>query len=143
MKKISSRFSIAVHILSLIATSGQACTSEWMAGSVNTNPVIIRRIIGQLKKAGLVTVRAGAGGASLCKTLQEITLLEVYQAVEVVEHGHLFHFHDHPNPACEVGANIEGVLRQSMLRAEAALERELAQTTLEEIVHGVRTKTAY
>jgi hypothetical protein len=61
--KISSRFSIAVHILSLLAISPSAHgTSEWIAGSVGTNPVIIRRVLGQLKKAGLVTVRAGIGG---------------------------------------------------------------------------------
>ncbi|BCJ88419.1 hypothetical protein skT53_34040 [Effusibacillus dendaii] len=63
MKKISRRFSIAVHIMSLIATSKDTpCTSEWIAESVNTNPVIIRKIIGKLKKAGLVNVRPGYGG---------------------------------------------------------------------------------
>jgi DNA-binding IscR family transcriptional regulator len=64
--KISSRFTVAVHILPLIAMEeSTTCTSEWIAGSVNTNPVIIRRVVGKLKKAGLVNVRPGTGGAFL------------------------------------------------------------------------------
>lgn len=62
--KISSRFSIAIHILSLLSTAKDAhCSSEWITGSVGTNPVIIRKILGQLKKAGLAGVRARKGGA--------------------------------------------------------------------------------
>ncbi|WP_153125853.1 Rrf2 family transcriptional regulator [Peribacillus tepidiphilus] len=141
MKKISSRFSIAVHILSLIALSPSPCTSDFIAESVQTNPVIIRRIIGKLKKAGLVQVRAGAGGAYLQKGLDEITLLDVYRAVEVVEKDDLFNFHDHPNPKCPVGANIESVFRTKMLQAQAALEHELAQVTLQQLVNELSEKS--
>lgn len=141
MKKISSRFSIAVHTLSLIALSPEPCTSDFIAGSVKTNPVVIRRIIGQLKKAGLINVRAGAGGAYLLKGLEEITLLDVYRAVEVVEKGDLFNFHEHPNPKCPVGANIESVFRMKMLQAQYALEHELAQVTLKQLVEELSEKT--
>ncbi|MBP1157222.1 MULTISPECIES: Rrf2 family transcriptional regulator [unclassified Paenibacillus] len=134
MKKISSRFSIAVHILSLVSLSSLPCTSDFIASSVNTNPVIIRRIIGQLKHAGLVYVKAGTGGTYLRKELDQITLLDVYKAVEVVEKGDLFNFHEHPNPVCPVGANIESVLRSNMLRAQSAMEQELAQVTLKQLV---------
>ncbi|MNI79545.1 putative HTH-type transcriptional regulator YwnA [compost metagenome] len=72
--------------------SDTLCTSEWIAGSVNTNAVVIRRITGMLKKAGLVNVTSGTGGASLNKELKEITLLDVYRSVEVVEEGELFQF---------------------------------------------------
>ncbi|MGG2196694.1 MULTISPECIES: Rrf2 family transcriptional regulator [Paenibacillus] len=142
MKQISSRFSIAVHILSLIAISPSPCTSDFIAASVNTNPVVIRRIISSLKKAGFVHVKAGAGGAYLRKELDEITLLDVYRAVEVVEKGELFNFHGHPNPACPVGANIESVLRTNMLEAQSAMERQLAQVTLNQLVTELRKKTA-
>src|ERR1700748_2759067 len=107
MKQISSRFSIAVHILSLIAVTPTDCTGDYIAGSVNTNPVIIRRIMGMLKKAGLIDIRPGVGGASLLKSQEEITLLDVYRAVEVINEGQLFNFHDNPNPDCLVGRNIE------------------------------------
>jgi Predicted transcriptional regulator len=133
--KISSRFSIAVHVLSLLAITPSAHnTSEWIAGSVGTNPVIVRRVMGQLKKAGLVTVKAGSGGAHLTKSLDEITLLDVYRAVDVVEEGKLFNIHDEPNPQCQVGANIQAVLQLLLVRAQEAMEGVLADITIEELV---------
>ncbi|QHW29382.1 Rrf2 family transcriptional regulator [Paenibacillus rhizovicinus] len=133
MKQISSRFSIAVHILSLIAFSSKDCTGDYIAGSVNTNPVIIRRIMGMLKKAGLVDIRLGVGGASLLKDPDQITLLDVYRAVEVIEDGQLFNFHDEPNPQCPVGRNIEAALRSEMKEAQTAMEQRLAQVNLNQL----------
>ncbi len=133
MKQISTRFSIAVHILSVIAVSPGECTGDFIAGSVNTNPVIIRRIMGLLKKAGLIEVRAGIGGASLSKNPDEITLLDVYRAVNVIEENRLFRLHEHPNPGCPVGRNIEAVLQSELKEAQSAMERRLAQTTLSQL----------
>jgi len=139
--KISSRFTVAVHILSLISVErSTSCTSEWMAGSVNTNPVIIRRITGKLKKAGLVDVRPGTGGAYLVKSLDDITLLDVYRAVEVVEEGELFQFHEQPNPNCPVGANIQAVLELILLRAQTAMEQILSEITMKELVTDLLKK---
>jgi Rrf2 family protein len=133
--KISSRFTVAVHILSLIAVEEHTiCTSEWMAGSVNTNPVVIRRVMGKLKKAGLVNVRPRTGGAFLLKNLEDITLLDVYRAVEVVEEGEFFQFHEHPNPNCPVGANIQSVLKLILVRAQTAMEQILKGITMKELV---------
>lgn len=133
--KISSRFTVAVHIISLLHVAKDTlCTSEFIAGSVNTNPVVIRRILGMLKKAGFVSVSSGVGGASLEKALHEMTLLDIYRAVEVVEEGELFQFHDSPNPQCPVGAAIQGVLDLILLRAQQAMERVLAEVTMEELV---------
>lgn len=133
VKQISSRFSIAVHILSLIAVSSKDCTGDFIAGSVNTNPVIIRRIMGMLKKAGLVDIRLGVGGASLLKDSDQITLLDVYRAVEVIEDGQLFNFHDEPNLQCPVGRNIEAALRSEMKEAQTAMEQRLAQVNLSQL----------
>lgn len=139
--KISSRFSIAVHILSLLSIdSNSHCTSEWIAGSVNTNPVVIRRVLGLLKKAGLVNVRAGSGGASLAKELDQITLLEIYRAVDVVEEGQLFHIHEQPNPDCPVGANIQFVLELILTRAQHAMEEILGEVKMSELVDNLRQK---
>ncbi|MEK3719398.1 Rrf2 family transcriptional regulator [Paenibacillus sp. FSL H8-0034] len=132
MKKISSRFSIAVHIISLVSVM-PSLTGDVIAGSVNTNPAIIRKIMGQLKKAGLLTVRAGTGGATLRVDADQITLLDIYRAVEVVDHNELFNFHEHPNPDCPVGANIEAALRATMVTAQLALERELAEVTVQQL----------
>lgn len=133
--KISSRFTVAVHILSLVTIENSTlCTSEWIAESVNTNPVVIRRVMGKLKNAGLIQVRRGTGGASLLKPLREISLLDVYHAVEVVEEGELFQFHENPNPNCPVGANIQAVLELILNRAQEAMERILDEVTMEELV---------
>ena len=134
MKQISTRFSIAVHALSLIAASPQDCTGDFIASSVNTNPVIIRRIIGMLKKAGLVEVRPGVGGATLLKDPDRITLLDVYRAVNATEEKQLFRIHDHPNLACPVGRNIEQVLQTELSDAQSLLEARLAQTTLDQLL---------
>ncbi len=137
--QISSRFSVAVHVLTLLATNpvGELLTSDRMAGSVNTNPVVIRRILGQLKKAGLVEVRPAAGGTYLRRDPAAITLLDVYRAVDVVEER-LFSVHEKPNPNCVVGRSIQAALDGTLGRAQAALEQELAATTLAQVVAGVR-----
>lgn len=91
--KISSRFSIAVHILSILKNNPSSlCTSDYMAESVNTNPVVIRKIMSYLKQAGFVYVNRGPGGAGLLKDLHEITLLDVYHAVNVVEEDKLISY---------------------------------------------------
>ncbi|AST00636.1 MULTISPECIES: Rrf2 family transcriptional regulator [Geobacillus] len=130
MKQISTRFSMAVHILCLLAISPADCTGDFIAQSVNTNPVIIRRLMGMLKKAGLVDVRPGVGGASLRKPPDQITLLDVYRAVRVVETDQLFRIHEHPNIQCPVGRNIEAVLQAELKEAQAAMEARLSQTTI-------------
>jgi len=129
---------VAVHVLTLLAVTpaGELLTSDRMAGSVNTNPVVIRRILGQLKKAGLVEVRAAAGGTYLRRAPADITLLDVYRAVEVVE-GKLFSVHDKPNPKCPVGRNIQGALDDTLRRAQAALEQQLAGTSVAQIAVGM------
>jgi Rrf2 family protein len=139
--KISSRFTVAVHVLSLISTQNHTlCTSEWMATSVNTNPVVIRRAMGKLKNAGLIEVRRGTGGVALQKPLSEITLLDVYRAVDVVEEGELFQFHKNPNPNCPVGANIQAVLELILVRAQDAMEGILAEVTMEDLVTVLNQK---
>lgn len=136
MKKLSSRLSIAVHILTLTAMSSRNCTSEFIASSVNTNPALIRRIIGYLKNAGLVAVQAGTGGTSIQKDISEITLLDVYNAVEVTEGNGLFNFHK-GNRQCKVGANIESILGAALKKAQTAMENELRRITIKDIVDGI------
>ena len=110
--QISGRFTIAVHILICIETfkDDYKITSDFLASSVNVNPVVIRRLLQQLKKAGIINVKRGSGGAYIEKPLDEITLLDVYNAVECIDNGNLFHFHENPNSRCPVGRNIHSVL---------------------------------
>lgn len=138
--KITSRFTVAVHTLLVIYKFAKEhkTTSEFIASSVNVHPVVIRRTLGSLKEAGLVEVRAGFGGASLAKPLDEITLLDVYKAVDCVEDG-LFHFHERPNPACPVGKNIHGVLDGHLARAQAAMEEQLRAVTLASLAESLNS----
>ena len=94
------------------------------------NPVIVRKILGQLKTAGIVEVARGTGGATIARDLQEITFLDIYRAVECVDHGTLFHFHENPNPACPVGRNIHHILDEKLEQVQRAMEAELQKITL-------------
>jgi Rrf2 family protein len=128
------RFAVAVHVTAVLALHReQSCTSEWIAGSVNTNPVVIRRILSALGKAGLVaSTRGSAGGSRLARAPEAITLLDIARAVEEDE-GPALH-HQPPNPACPVGRTIQPVLVRVIERAEAAREAVLAATLLSEVV---------
>ena len=133
--QISSRFTLAVHIFACIDVfkDEYKVTSDFLAGSTNVNPVIVRKILGQLKAAGLVEVARGSGGASISKPLNEISFLDIYNAVECVENGELFHFHENPNIDCPVGRNIHAVLDDKLMRVQKAMETELSSITLEDI----------
>ena len=133
--QISSRFTLAVHILVCIDTfqNEHKVTSEFLAASTNVNPVVVRKILGQLKAAGIVNVTRGSGGASIAKPLAEITFLDIYRAVECVDHGELFHFHENPNPECPVGKNIHYILDGKLEQVQKAMEAELQKITLLDI----------
>lgn len=133
--QISSRFTIAVHIFTCIDyfQKDYKITSDFLAGSTNVNPVIIRKILAQLKSAGLINIARGSGGSTIAKPLSDITFLDIYKAVECVEDGELFHFHENPNPKCPVGRNIHNILDDKLKRVQKALEKELESITLEDI----------
>lgn len=134
--QFSSRFTIAVHIFACIDTFKDdfKITSDFLASSVNVNPVIIRKILSQLKADELINVQRGSGGASIAKPLEEISFLDIYNAVECVENGELFHFHENPNCKCPVGRNIHNVLDNRLEQVQSALEKELKKITLADII---------
>ena len=126
----SRRFSIATHLLLCLRVFQDIkATSTFLAGSIQVHPVVIRNILGQLKRAGLVQVAAGSGGARLARPPNAITLLDIYRAVED-QNGGLFSFHDHPNPRCPVGKHIRRVLQGHLQDAQQQMEASLANTRL-------------
>ena len=138
--QISSRFTVAVHTLLVIHTfKDQKTTSDFIAASVQVNPVVIRRTLLSLKAAGMVDVKAGSGGASIVKDLGDITLYDVYKAVDSMD-GDMFHFHENPNPACPVGRNIHAVLDAHLADAQAAMENELKNVTLLDLTKDLAGK---
>lgn len=133
--KITSRFTVAVHTLLAIYTfqDEYKLTSEFIASSIGVNPVVVRRTLQSLKAAGLADVKAGTGGAVPVREASEITLFDVYSAVDCVD-GNLFNFHDNPNPDCPVGRSIHKVLDPHLADAQAAMENELKKVTLAEML---------
>lgn len=138
--QISSRFTIAVHIFACIDTFGkdQKITSDFLSTSINVNPVIIRKILSSLKKSHLLNVQRGTGGTTIAKPLDQITLFDIYQSVECVENGELFHFHENPNNNCPVGKNIHNILDNKLMRVQKSMEDELSSITLKDVIEDTR-----
>ncbi len=137
--QISSRFTVALHIFSCVDTfkDEYKVTSDFLASSINTNPVIIRRILGQLKGAGLIEVARGTGGITPTRPLSEITFYDVYKAVDPIEDDELFHFHENPNPECPVGRNIHKLLNDKLDAIQKAMEDEMKKYTIEDLHKGM------
>ncbi|EIG56688.1 Rrf2 family transcriptional regulator [Bradyrhizobium sp. WSM1253] len=133
----STRFAVAVHILTGLAVSdGKPLRSEDLAWSANTGAVVIRGLLSRLSDAGLTRSQLGAGGGSLlAKPAKKIRLLDVYAAVEDTE---LFSLHRTPPcESCAVGGNIIAAIQPALDRARKALEAELAKTTVADVAAEV------
>ena len=134
----SSRFAVAVHILTLMAWSDdEPVKSEQVAKSVNTNPVVIRRILCELAHARLVVSQTGsAGGSKLARKPDEITLLDIYEAVECPG---VFSLHrQQPSQRCPVGVNIETVLGEVLEEVDSAVEHVLTKITVKDVVSRLK-----
>jgi DNA-binding IscR family transcriptional regulator len=134
----SSRFIVAVHVLTLLAyVDGKALTSDFIAGSVNTNPVVIRRILGMLAKGKLVSsVEGASGGTTLARDPEKITLAEVFAAVEPAT---MFSPpRNKPNPACPVGSCVQSIVGRHAVRFEVVVAREMKQVTIADMLADVR-----
>lgn len=133
----SSQFSVAIHVLAMLAKNcDERMKSEYIAKSVNTNPVVIRRLLGNLYEANLVVSQTGiSGGTCLTKNPEDITLLEIYRAVSS---GEIFALHPQtPDQNCFVGKNIQKVLEELQNQIDAAIEEKLLRMTLADILKSV------
>lgn len=132
----NSRFAVAIHTLAVLAYhSERPASSDVVARSVNTNPVVIRRLIALLRRAGLVTTQNGRGGGfTLARDPREITLLDIYRAVEERE---LIPVHEGSNRRCPIGREVSEVLHRYTGAAERALEQSLRRTTLQQVVSAI------
>jgi DNA-binding IscR family transcriptional regulator len=137
---IATRFSVATHILLIMAADpGGRLTSPRIAGSVNTNPVVVRRIMRLLARAGLVRVRRGQGGAALGRPAERITLDDVWSAVNPEPAPPLLPLHAHPDPHCPIGRHVPRLLGESFDIAETAMRRALARVSLAAMVARLAT----
>ncbi len=134
---VNQQFTFAVHVLTALAFAGETMDSQKLAASVNTNPVVIRRILLGLRRAGLVETRTGkSGGARLCKKPAEISLLEIYDAVQprpviAVSERKAFE-------RCQVSCNMREIMSGVAAGAEEALRDHLEGITLQKLLRKVR-----
>lgn len=138
----SSKFAVAIHALALAriakeAASGRAITSEQMAESVNTNPVVIRRILGSLRDAGLVNSQPGPGGGwTLTRPPADISLRDIYRALEDEP---LFALPQRePGAECPLGKQFPFVVERCFRDAEQAMEAHLANVTVADVIASAR-----
>jgi Rrf2 family protein len=131
----SSRFPLAVHLLVALSFRPEDyISSDSLSGTVHTNPVVVRRIVASLRRAGFVVSQPGvAGGVRLAKPARQVSLFDVYRAVG---RGELFRMHN-PNRACPIGKRIPGALAEFLPRAEQAFERSLADASVEDVARIV------
>ncbi|MBS7214762.1 MAG: Rrf2 family transcriptional regulator, partial [Streptococcus salivarius] len=107
---MDTKFSVALHILTMISESKETLSSQALATSVGTNASYIRKVIALLKNAGLIQSHQGKTGYQLSKSPKDITLLNIYFATQEVSHISLFPVHQNSNPDCPVGKHIQGAV---------------------------------
>ncbi len=134
--KTNQNFAVSVHILTVLAAHPNlAVTSDAIAESVNTNPVVIRRIMAHLRQHHLVESRPGvSGGWRLQRPAEHISLCEVYRATT---HEDALSMHQHPNPHCAVGGKIRGALTPMFDEAQDAMEAALENFTIADVLESV------
>ncbi|MFN2390787.1 MAG: Rrf2 family transcriptional regulator [Pyrinomonadaceae bacterium] len=138
----NSKFSIAVHVLAILARScDERIKSDYIAKSVNTNPVVIRRLLSTLYESGLVVSQTGTcGGSCLTRQPNEISLLEIYRTVSKSE---VFALHPNtPDQHCAVGKNIQAVLEKLQSEVDEAIEERLSKYTLQDVIEMVESEKA-
>ncbi len=138
--QITSKFTIAVHIITAIEYFGDSeiVTSNFLAGSVGANPVIVRNVMGNLKEAGIISISQGKSGMVLIKKTDEITFYDIYKAVGCVDDEGLFHFHENPNIHCPVGRNIHKAVDSRLKDIQSAMEEQMKQITLADISEDIK-----
>lgn len=134
---MDTKFSIALHILTMISESKDALSSQALANSVGSNASFIRKVIALLKKAGLITSQQGRSGYQLTKNSQEISLLEIYRATQEEKNIHLFQIHQNANKECPVGKHIENAMQLIFSSIEKQLEEEMQQQTLDDVINNL------
>ena len=137
--QLSMKCSVAVHCLLFIweARGKARVTSTLLAQSTGCNPVVIRNILSALKKAGLITVPRGQGGAELCRDPEQITLYQIYAALEPQGLTSLIGIHPCDGRACPVAQNIRRVLRRPYRQIEDAIAATMNGITLASLIQDL------
>lgn len=140
-QQISMKCSVALHCLIFIweAQGKTRVTSKLLAQSTGCNPVVVRTILSSLKKAGLITVQRGQGGAELCRDPEQITLLEIYTALEPEGLSSIIGIHPCDDRPCPVAQNIRRVLSKPYGKIEQAIARTMDSITLASMIQDLES----
>ena len=133
--RVNTQFPIAFHALMMIACFKEArVTSDMIAQSAGCNAVTIRNIFVKLRKAGLLSVKTGTGGTALGRPAEDITLWDIYTAVEVDQADEIFKIHANSSGACPVGGQVRSLLSPHLNNAVQAMKAELSKTSLRQLL---------
>lgn len=134
---LNTRFSMAVHIMTALAYMAEKLSSEQLAKTVNTNAVVVRRILCELNRAGLIHAERGKnGGFILARRANEISLLDIYRAV--MEEQELVALHNNAeNRKCPVSCKVRGTLAAHLQKAQHVYERELEKVMLADLQKAI------
>lgn len=138
--QISTRLSMAIHIIVCIniCSTNHTITSTFLSKSLNVNPVVIRKLISQLKAAKLVDVSKGKSGITLTKDVNEINIYDLYIAVDSLNDNQLFNIHANLNQSCPVGKNISSVISKSFGEIQRVMEEKMQSIYLDQIVDEIK-----
>lgn len=139
--KYSHKYSDAIHILAYLDIYKDGdLSSKAIASSVEANASVIRNLMGDLRKAGLIESRQGVTGATLAKAPKDISLLDIYNAVNM-DHD-LLHIDPKTNPKCVVGGNIQDTLNKTYREIEEKATDEMEQISLQDIIDDISVRQA-
>ena len=136
----NNQFSIAAHLMAGLGFCPNATprTSAELAGSVNTSPSFIRRTLAKLSKAGLIETAKGKHGyCRLARKPAEISLLDIYEAVDAPKAFSIHHYE--ASKPCAVSCNIKVALENALGRTQQAMEQSLAQITLADLISDIQS----
>lgn len=140
MAAVNTQFSIAIHILVGIGTADHEMTSAYLANSLNAYPSFVRRILSKLSKANLVRTTTGKTGCcSLARSPKEITLLDIYEAVEAPK---VFAIHSYPvQKGCDVSCGIKPCMEKVLEKTQKSMEDTLKKTSLADVIKDLKKQS--
>lgn len=140
--QITNRFTIAVHIICATEYFKRSTivTSSLLASSTGANPVVVRTVMSSLRDAGILDISQGRTGIGLKRPISEITLLDVYKAIDPEDKDGLFHFHDNPSMKCPVGKNIHYALDGKLIKIQDSMHRQMQDIKLSAVYEDIVAK---
>ena len=130
---------MSIFLIAVIDYLGdnEKVTSNILAKSIGSNPVIVRNVMGNLKESGIIDISQGKSGVLLTRKTNEITFYDVYKAVESVKEEGLFHFHENPNPECPIGSNIHKAMDIKLETIQQSMEEEMKKITIADVLSDI------